>query len=158
DGFGGLVQDDVLVHVFPNTIPTILGPTDFAYLLGTTGHAISWTITDNTTENPFYVIYRNGTQIAAGDWVQGSSVVLPIDGLDLGTYNITIIFCDGLGANATDQVLVQVKSTNLPPYNPIPLIGIIAGDAGVMIIAIRRHSMKVHAKRHGLEENIKAFP
>ncbi|HMF30098.1 MAG TPA: C39 family peptidase, partial [Candidatus Lokiarchaeia archaeon] len=154
DGFGGLVQDDVLVHVSPNTIPTIIGPADFSYLLGTTGHAISWTITDNTTENPYYVIYRNGTEIVARDWVEGSSISLSIDGLNPGTYNFTIIFCDGLGAIATDQVVVQVINPINTPFNPIPLVGIIAGGAVVTVIAIRHRSWKVNAKRRSTDENI----
>ena len=58
----------------------------------------------------FYVIYRNGTQIATGSWSSGINITIDVDGLKAGIYNFTIMFVDSFGNSASDDVLVTVLS------------------------------------------------
>ncbi len=110
DGLGSVIQDEVLVQVFiVNSAPVLSNPPDLNFDQGTTGYAIIWTISDETTSNPHYILYQNDVEIASSEWTPGQLVVLNIDGLAAGTYTFSIVFSDGLGETISDVVNVQVK-------------------------------------------------
>ncbi|MHA1927515.1 MAG: phospholipase D-like domain-containing protein [Candidatus Thorarchaeota archaeon] len=88
-----------------NTPPNLSSPDDIEYEVGTTGHNITWTVSD---ENPVnYTIFRNSTSPVMGD-VVGSEIVLDIDGLSIGVYSYDLIAADLNHNLAEDNVIVTV--------------------------------------------------
>jgi hypothetical protein len=78
------------------------------------GNVLSWSVTDAGNSAPYYWIYRNGTQIDSGTWVQNMKINISIDGLALdNNYNYTIKYADGLGERTEDQTVIEVR--NVPP-------------------------------------------
>ncbi len=108
DGYGGSVQDTVIVNVIANQAPTITHPADITYTGGYTGYYITWTITDAGTGTRAYTIYVNGSSLISGSWTSGSSLSRNVDGLAIGSYNYTIVATDGLGGSVQDEVIVNV--------------------------------------------------
>ncbi len=91
-----------------NDFPTITTPADVSYLDSTTGHQISWIITDVITGTTNYTIHRNGTMIGTGTWMNGSVITINVDDLEIGTYGFTFIAEDGYGGTRIDEVNVTV--------------------------------------------------
>ncbi|MHA1859122.1 MAG: right-handed parallel beta-helix repeat-containing protein, partial [Candidatus Thorarchaeota archaeon] len=88
-----------------STPPTISTPDDIEYVIGTTGHNITWNASE---EHPFlYKIYRNGTLVESGQW-DGGNVTICVDGLELGAYEYTLVLYDEYGNGASDTVIVSV--------------------------------------------------
>ena len=114
DGLGGTVNSTVVVTVFT---PSITHQPDVFYKYNTTGHSISWIITDKSVATTSYIIYQNGTQVANGSWVIGTPVSINVDGLSISSYNYTIVATDGLGGSVQDTVCVMVQA---PSYQPTP--------------------------------------
>jgi len=99
------ISDDVIVTVSDITPPTINHPDDVEYVEGTTGHTITWSPSEAHPSH--YVIYRNGSQVAFGDW-NGSSIALNVDGLGVGGYNYTLVVYDASSNWCCDTVFVTV--------------------------------------------------
>jgi sugar lactone lactonase YvrE len=118
DGLGGVVSDQVWVYV-QNVVPSISSPNDITYIVNSTGNSISWTITDNSIANSYAIIYRNGTQVKSQSWTSGQTIVLNINGLEIGYYNFTIFVFDGYGASANDTVFVRVNPYVFPLSTPV---------------------------------------
>ena len=107
DGIDGIVNDTVLVKV-RNVSPIISSPSDIHYTVGDSGNEIIWTVTDASIESTSFTIYRNGSSIANGTWISNVSEVQNVDGLDVGSYNFTIVVSDGYGDIAQDVVILIV--------------------------------------------------
>lgn len=143
DGYDGWVSDSVLVMVIGGIL-NITNPADITYGQGQTGNTISWTITGITaglTKN--YSIYRDTTLMATGNWTSGNPVTYSVDGLALGTYNITIIAQDGIVANGNDTVKVTVVP--LPPTIPASdpfMIVLLSCVTMVMILVISKKKLR----------------
>ena len=112
DGLGGRSQNTVLVSVL-NVAPAINHPLDLSYIQGSTGHFISWTVSDASRNVTSYLIARNGTSVQNGSWSY-SPITCNVTGLSVGIYNYTIFVSDGYGGYASDVVMVSVVP-NLPP-------------------------------------------
>ncbi|HME50664.1 MAG TPA: fibronectin type III domain-containing protein, partial [Candidatus Lokiarchaeia archaeon] len=110
--------------------PAITHPADITYEFSTTGHAISWIITDTSTNITSFTIHRNGTLIASEPWITGVQITQNVDGLMINSYNYTIFAEDGLGGNVTDSVIVRV--VNVPPQlviqNKIQITHLMTGN------------------------------
>ncbi len=103
----------------PNVAPSITSPVDIAYLSGTSGHQVTWTITDpNTSLRSFEVRRDGGIYLMNGAWTSGVAIPVNVDGLSLGTHSVTINASDGLGGISTDTVIVSVYSYQLEIVNP----------------------------------------
>ncbi|MFX0064876.1 MAG: SBBP repeat-containing protein, partial [Candidatus Hermodarchaeota archaeon] len=87
------------------TPPSIEPPDDLTYKNGTTGHNITWQPTDAHPQN--FTLYQNDTPIQNGTW-DGSALSFNVDGLDVGTYNYTLLVLDEAGNTATATVWVTV--------------------------------------------------
>jgi hypothetical protein len=109
DGLGKSVVDTVYVMVL-NPTPIITPLADFVYNFTTTGHSISWTVTDPSVGTTQYEILRNGSQVATGSWISGAAVPINVDGLAVGSYNFTILAQDGLGKSVVDTAIVTVQN------------------------------------------------
>ncbi len=117
DGLGNCTNNSVIVTV-DNTVPMISStPLNLlTYEVNTTTHAITWTITDPSSNNPTFAIYRDGEELDNRTWASGTPNVINVDALHINTYNYTIVAVDGYGARVEDQVNVTVE--NLPPVIP----------------------------------------
>ncbi len=129
-----------------NDPPTITSPGDMTYTTGTTGHWLSWTITDATIGTTNYTIYCDTSVIVSGSWTSSSAVTISIDGLEAGTHNFTIVVTDGFGGSVVDTVIVAVKDPvpDVPGY-PVTVFVVCLMGAIVAIVLVqkRRDSVRL---------------
>ncbi|MGV9169957.1 MAG: ABC transporter substrate-binding protein, partial [Promethearchaeia archaeon] len=145
---GNSINDTVFVIVAPFSPPTIDEPDDIEYEVGSTGHAITWSPWDLSPDT--YEIYMNGTLVESDTW-DGGDIVLSVDGLDVGTYNYTIIVCDTIGNTTSDTVIVTVvepvvtttttttttgTTNQTTPLGELPFGVLILGLAGVAVALV----------------------
>lgn len=98
---------------YPQTLaPIIDSPGNVTYVIGSEGNEIIWHAL--ALYPGFYEIFRNGTQMASSSW-NGSDVFINVDGLEIGTYNYTLIISDTKALNATDTIFVTVINDIFPP-------------------------------------------
>jgi ribosomal protein L31 len=103
------------INVMNNTSPTISSPNDLSYIVGSVDNHVSWTAFDMINYKPFYQTFFNGTPNNGGKWLSGVPIEVSIDGLPIGSYNLTIIVDDGFGAIIQNTVFVLV----IPLDNPL---------------------------------------
>jgi hypothetical protein len=121
------VSDTVLVTVLDVTSPEIDSPDDIEFAEGSVGNTIQWTPTD--LHPAFYTILRNGTEIESDDWT-GDSILISLDDLTLGVWNITIIAWDESDNNAKDTVMVTIYDGTPPTINNPGDLEYEEGDTG----------------------------
>jgi parallel beta-helix repeat protein len=102
---GSWFEDTVFVTVQDTTPPRIDSPEDIQYEKGISGNTITWNPVDESPSS--YEVYRNETLVNSGQW-NGSEIIVNVDGLDIGTYNYSIIVTDTSGQCASDRVIVSV--------------------------------------------------
>jgi len=146
DDLGQNVTDEVWVNVF-NVNPSITHPIDFSFVTGTTGNVINWTITDKSTGQSSFTLFRNGTPVVTNQvWHSGAMISISLDDLPVGSYNFTIVANDGLGGvNAETVIVTIVNPSSIPPQNPpdsvfliLIIILIIVGVGGTIFLVLRR--------------------
>lgn len=93
-------------------VPAISEPQDIAYEAGTSGHEITWTISNFTPTS--YDIYRNGGLLEYGPWSGENQLAVEIDNLSPGTYNYTAVVHGSLQVTVSDTVFVTVEDTTCP--------------------------------------------
>ena len=99
--------DTVIVIVGDGNNPTLTHPADIAYNEGETGNEFAWTASDLNPAT--YSITKDGTEIEAGNWVDGQTFTVDVDGLSYGTYTYVITVYDVDINFATDTVIVNVN-------------------------------------------------
>ncbi len=117
------------------TSPILNHPTDIEYVLGDTGHNITWTGSDEYPAS--YQIFKDGTEVTGGDWT--SSVYefsISVDGLEIGTYNYTISVVDVGGNAASDEVTVTVQLPTNLPTDTLLFIGLGVGAVVVVLVVV----------------------
>jgi len=111
--FGAGNSDFALVKWDIDTIaPILTSPSDFSYEQSTTGHNITWTATDTNPDT--YIVYKDDVEIASGTWTSGVPITVNVDGLNIGSYNYTIIVVDTSSNSARDTVIVTVVDSDVP--------------------------------------------
>jgi hypothetical protein len=126
------IHDILLEHnaAAEAVMPVVLGPGDFGYEFGTTGHTLTWSAPD---EHPIsYTLYRDEERIASGPW-STSDMTFSVDGLDLGTYEFMIEY-QAEAENGTDSATVTVVDTTVPTIDSPEDITYVEGDVGNEII------------------------
>jgi len=125
DGYGGTIQDDVIVTV-TNEIPTLISHGGLNISEGILGATINWTVSDISVLNPTYSIYVNGILNTTGVWVSGDLISLNIENITVGIYNLKIIVYDGYGGIAQDELklVVEEDKFKISVYPKYLLIGI----------------------------------
>ncbi|MBD3405221.1 MAG: hypothetical protein GF411_03680 [Candidatus Lokiarchaeota archaeon] len=113
--FGGnSVSDTVTVEVIDTTAPDIDSLDDTDYELGTTGQILCWNISDL---NPnLCQLYVNGNLDVSESWT-GPNFTTPVDCLELGVFNYTLLVKDTSNNQATDTVLVIIIDSTNPEIN-----------------------------------------
>ncbi|MHA2172542.1 MAG: hypothetical protein ACXAB7_21940, partial [Candidatus Kariarchaeaceae archaeon] len=142
DKFGNTFSYTIMVMVEDTTYPEVTSPPDITFQRGTTGHRITWEITD--INNGTYVIYTNGTLIHEDNWSSGDSIEVNLDDLLAASYVFEIVATDDYGNSISDDVLVTVtEGTEQGSFGTI-LVGtiivaiIITLGGGYRIIRRRR--------------------
>jgi hypothetical protein len=117
--------------------PSITSPGGVIYTQGTTGHSISWTITDAYNGSTSYQVLKNGSQAASTSWTPGTPVIINVDGLKVGVYNYTIIANDGIGGTVSNTAWVVVVSASTISSYPLGILAVFGaiGFAAVAIVA-----------------------
>ncbi len=136
DGIGGISQDTVSVTVL-NALPNISQPANIAYTFGAAGNSITWIIIDESNGTTEYEIFCNGLSRGGNTWINGTPVVINVDGLAAGTYNYTIIADDGIGGISQDTVIVAVnpQSPATPGYPMALTTGFLL--LGIVLVSMR---------------------
>lgn len=120
-----------LMLSYDSTAPVIQGPDDIHYDESTTGHSITWNVSESNPST--FSLYINGTLDSTEAW-DGSNFAFDIDTLSYGIYNYTLVVTDAVGNVASDTVLVFVHDVD----DPQALTYILAGTslAAVVVIVI----------------------
>lgn len=136
------------VDRFPRRVLSLDSPDDIVFDEDSIGHSIEW-ITEGPHQNHFE-IYINGTFSEANDWTV-SPIVVPVDGLNQGVYNYTILLFDSYGHCINDSVIVTVTqsivttstttttsttSTTTTTTSFDPIIFIIIGLSTVVVLIV----------------------
>ncbi|MEX2726465.1 MAG: nitrous oxide reductase family maturation protein NosD [Candidatus Sigynarchaeum springense] len=122
DGLGGIIVDEVIVHVI-NLDPTITNPADITCDRGGTSVFVNWTITDSSVAvgGSYFKIYLDNVFQYSDLWVPEIPVSVLVNWFNVGVHNLTIIAYDGWGGSVADQVNVTVLNVapvlNSPPID-----------------------------------------
>ncbi|MCP4762429.1 MAG: hypothetical protein GY870_11660 [archaeon] len=101
-------------------------PSNTSYVLGSTDNYINWTVLGIFPGNTTYRIYKNSEVVKENiEWDQNSSIILDIDGLELGPYNFTIVIEDNLDTSISSVVLIRVINNNNGIYILMGIIGVL---------------------------------
>ncbi len=109
-GYSGILT----ITLLDTSFPLIDSPEDVTYIYGTTGHEITWSVSDSNPNQ--YQLFIDGVGQGINSW-DGSDLTFNIDGLSKGTHNLTLSVGDIEGYWALDQVDVTViKENGIPGY------------------------------------------
>ncbi|MGY5878667.1 MAG: right-handed parallel beta-helix repeat-containing protein [Candidatus Thorarchaeota archaeon] len=102
-------------------MPIVNSPLDIVYFEGSTGHNITWEISD---DNPSYwYVTRNGVFLTSLDWLTNNkTVTIDVDGLAAGYYEFKI-YANDFFQNTTDLVMVAVLPSDVEVHSPITISG-----------------------------------
>ena len=99
------------IFTVDNSAPIINSPNDISYEYGSTTNEIQWSVID--LHSGSYRIYVDTVYDIINTWSNDTYVSFNVDGLSIGTHNITIVAFDVVGNSATDTVIVTVIATSL---------------------------------------------
>lgn len=116
-----------------NLAPSSNSPEDIEYELGDSGNKITWKGYDSDPAG--YHVLRNGTLYASGVWnSSGETIDVVVDGLPVGTHNMTITLNDTIGQKCSDTVWVTVTVGLAPHIDHPPDVFMIEGFSGYEIV------------------------
>ncbi|MGY5872757.1 MAG: NosD domain-containing protein [Candidatus Thorarchaeota archaeon] len=93
------------------TAPSVDQPSDIEYEEWTFDNEILWAASEEYPSH--YSVYRNDIEVYSDSW-NGSSILLDVDDLTIGSYNFTIVLYDLFGHMTSDTVIVTVIDS-VPP-------------------------------------------
>lgn len=114
DTNGNWNQNQTDVTVEDNINPIVNTPADVTYEYGSSGNFIAWTASDLLQAS--YEIFLNDVSQGASTWNE-STVVISVDGLDVGLYTVKVVINDTTGNEVFDEVNVTVADTTAPIIN-----------------------------------------
>jgi hypothetical protein len=122
---------DAFVFKHGELVPPIVdSPEDITYRVADTDNKITWTASDAHPGQ--YRIVGNGPieTTSFQDWTD--TIVIAVDGHNVGTWNYTLILNDAYGNQIIDTVLVYVGPAPFIPEDPIQLFLFIAEIGGAI--------------------------
>ncbi|MCE7734926.1 MAG: hypothetical protein GPJ54_08625 [Candidatus Heimdallarchaeota archaeon] len=87
--------------------------TNITYEEGSTLNSIKWKVDDANPD--MYVVYANSSFLNSNTWTKGF-VFTNVDGLSLGTWNITVVFNDTFGNILVGEKYAFVVDTTIPTF------------------------------------------
>ena len=133
DSLGNVAQSPIFEFGIGETVltvdsdPQLYDTPDLWYLLGTTGHEVTWA----TASHGFrYVLLKDGLLLEQDNWIWNQELTINVDGLELGehVYRLTI---DGGWSQEMDTVTVHVV-TELPFGVPTDSVGPSTDSVGAL--------------------------
>ncbi|MHA1453027.1 MAG: hypothetical protein ACTSRD_09220, partial [Promethearchaeota archaeon] len=110
-------DDDILyMYNTPSSITNLTivdSSDDITYRIGKTGYSLSWILADPTTLIRTYSLVKDGIELINDTWIPYEEITYNVDGLEIGTYNYTLIASDGFGEEIQDTVFVTVREPRL---------------------------------------------
>ncbi|MGY5875875.1 MAG: hypothetical protein RTU30_09025 [Candidatus Thorarchaeota archaeon] len=110
--------------------PVLNSPEDIQYNDGTSGHTLTWHITEDNPST--YAVTRDGSILQQGDF-DTDVITVDIDGLAYGSHFYEITVLDEFGFSDSDIVTVTVIDTTAPQLNEPDDIEFEAGEIGYLI-------------------------
>ncbi|MCP4761633.1 MAG: hypothetical protein GY870_07615, partial [archaeon] len=143
----GIIFGDIItsenITISTNNVPVFSPiPDDIICNNVTTGNNITWIIIDSSTRNPTYSLIQNGSEVITDEpWISGEPIVINIDNLNIGRYNFTIYFDDGLGEIISDEVFVTVNSFSNSDLMTVIVVGVfcVFGIAGYLAFGRKKN-------------------
>ncbi|UCG03972.1 MAG: right-handed parallel beta-helix repeat-containing protein, partial [Candidatus Heimdallarchaeota archaeon] len=124
DESGNWNSSTVIVVVLPggeteSAAPVIAQMPDMSIQFGTSGNSATFRVFD---EHPGYVeVYLNNLMISHLPWIDpNQKVMVSLDGLVIGTHNLTLVAWDIFGNSASRSITVQITGDNDPPVLSSP--------------------------------------
>ncbi|MFW9807617.1 MAG: hypothetical protein ACFFFK_12890, partial [Candidatus Thorarchaeota archaeon] len=120
--------------------PIVDHPIFVIFFAGDPSANCTWFASDSDPDT--YTVYRNGTEIASGQWTSGIPIIVPLSSLQTGVYNITIVLEDDYGNTAVDTVIAYVLPSTLNPsglpnlFESLSIISIGITLGGVVLVVI----------------------
>jgi parallel beta-helix repeat protein len=105
------VTDEVIIHVYDDTPPTLDSPSDEIAFEAATGQTITWTASDLNPGD--YAVHLDGEMDADGTWTD--EVTYNIDALSVGIHEVVLRIYDLDGNSDSDTVMVEVISDDTAP-------------------------------------------
>ena len=128
----GEIQD--FLPIF-NHDPMIMPIMNHSYIYETTENIVNWTVFDIISFEASYEVYQNDELILSGDDWTPEEIMIDIDGLEVGSYNFTLIVFDGLGGVNSNQIDVSVVNNNNMLY---VFIGVLVVFVGILLFVRSR--------------------
>jgi len=157
---------------FPNSTwpyPVITVPSSFECVHGLIGLNVVWNLTVPLSYFSYvvsnYTILVNGTAVECSRW-NGFEIDASLDGLQVGTYNFTLVIDDSFGNRAISLVIVRILHDNETPpsfnwiLESILLIALGSLALFAIVLVIRDHlqlqaaSFRNIVTRTGLQEPV----
>ncbi|MFX0138457.1 MAG: ABC transporter substrate-binding protein, partial [Candidatus Hodarchaeota archaeon] len=115
---GYITNRDNRVYIYPCYWKevNITHPSDITYIEGQTGNNISWNITSNFVESPYYDLYVDDVFNKTDTWASGIPVTINVDGLPVGTHEYRIEVHNG-DLDTEDTVYVEVLDLDSLPID-----------------------------------------
>ncbi|MCY3411539.1 MAG: DUF285 domain-containing protein [Candidatus Heimdallarchaeota archaeon] len=102
DTYNWIIKDGGNLELVP---PEVNSPEDILYTVGTPDQYITWEVGDANPAN--YFIILNDTQVAEGEWTNGT-IIYNITGWEVGSYTVKLYIFDDSTNYAIDTVNVKV--------------------------------------------------
>ena len=112
DTSGHVARDFFIVNVFDIKKPIVSNELDYSYQYQFVGNNITWTVDESSPK--YYIVEHNGTAYTGDSYRNNVTILIFIDGLDVGVHNFTIIAYDAGDLFGTDTVLITVEDTEPP--------------------------------------------
>ncbi len=121
DIHGNQATHSTIVYIWDTTAPSVESMDRLSYIQGSTNNFLSWYVSD--LDPGLFEIYSSNLSgdelpILSGEWVNGETIEVNIDGLDPGEYVYTAEFTDGSGNIVVVETLVTVESRSLTSAPP----------------------------------------
>ncbi len=114
NGTSSLISKNLSVFNYAPEV-TCLNGSIVSIMNGTSNNTLHFLLTDKESGTGMYSVYIDGSYVDANSFVNGSIIVVPIDGLLPGAHEVNMTNNDGY-TFTSDIVFVQVNlPTNIPP-------------------------------------------
>ena len=132
--FGGQFHGEWVPPVFLD-----VRPDDMVFPVGTEGQKIIWNVSDSDPDN--YTILMNGEEHLTSDW-DGREIIIDLDPLSRGSYQINITIFDQSNHILTDSVDVNIIESTTFPTEMIVLVVTAIGIIAIAVIIAKQRKDK----------------
>jgi len=120
DGYGLWHSDEVQLNIQFNEAPATTAQVNLIFVTGnSTVPDLTWTLTDDTTQSPYYTISKNGEVIRQLTWATDDAITYDVSNFAVvggitTVYTVVITVYDGYGKEISDTVTITVQPNDIP--------------------------------------------